>query len=516
MISNKFLLFTILFIVLLIFIFFSCKIFGRQEYTAEGFQNSESEYLSFKRTLEFTQVYTCDLYTIWEPIPIDDYYPIGHYLTHSKNKPPLGILVKSDNKNDKPKSFTLITKTSENYGIWKPEPNDGYVCMGHIYSKKMPSIHSIRCVQKDNVIEDQLVDRLVDSSTYDIWSLKESDLFLVNVVANKNIPFDTPYKLNINRFTPTNKLRIKTTSEYQHMGSFLNEDLKKRVCIYRPLPPSEYVSLGDIATTNNEDPNKQFDSIVVHTDDIKFPTGYGNTYVTKLTDKELNSNQPYTFWKPVPPPGYVSLGLVLNKSKNEPDSTDIIGCIPFEYVNILKGNDLREEAWNNKPKQKSICIMCDSSKRFIIDKQNHKSNILFTINEDYINIERDMLDFPKDIVFTYELNTSNTYDYTDIQRENYLKKMLSNRFDVSINRFNNIKYDIEYNKIYVTIDSRPINSDELLVGELVEVLMKTILDSDIKIQNEDHKTISVLTSCKIINDNKKELFIDNSKYINIQ
>ena len=113
----------------------------------KNIDESPAELLEIKKTLNFREVYNNkrEKYTIWEPVPIGEYYPIGHYLTIDQEPPKKSaVLVKSQkSESDKPVKFTLISLTEgDKYGIWKPVPKEGHEAMGHIFSKDYPSKHT--------------------------------------------------------------------------------------------------------------------------------------------------------------------------------------------------------------------------------------------------------------------------------------------------------------------------------------------------------------------------------------
>lgn len=505
--STRLLLFVILLLVVLFFIFFSCKLFGGKSYISEGFMNNSSNNLAIKMTSEFKKIYSNDLFSIWEPLPIENFYPIGHYISFS-GKPYVGMLVDSD-ENSKPTDFALVANINEDYSIWRAIPNDDYKSIGHIISNNKPSIHSIRCIKKDNLIPDELKDRVVDNLEYNIWSMKNNDLFLANVKANNNIPFDTPYYININKTITPKNIKAKTTSKYELLYTLDNSDLNKSVSFWRPIADDNFISLGDIALSNNENPNNNIESVIIHKSIIKYPTGYGSSYEAKIT----NNNNIYTFWKPQAPPGYVCLSYIINNNKNEPSETNIIGCIPFDYINIIRGNELREEVWNNKPNEMSISILKDKSSRYICTKENQNINILFSLNEDFLDMETDRTDTNIDIILTYTLNDDLNINYSEKVREKSLVKTIGNKFDVYHNRLINIIFNVEEKKIYLTIRARQLGSHELTSIELANAIMDLMLTNDIKILNENRKHLYTLTT--IVISKQKEIFLDNSKYDNI-
>ena len=94
-------------------------------------------------------MYKHNNYTIWEAEPIDDYFPIGQQITKTNTPPKKSSLLVKSNKNlHRPKGYIIVGSTEDSTPIWKPISKKGYTSMGHIFSKKKPSIHKYRCVKK--------------------------------------------------------------------------------------------------------------------------------------------------------------------------------------------------------------------------------------------------------------------------------------------------------------------------------------------------------------------------------
>ena len=79
----------ILFIFLLIY-------FHVKNNEKENFE-SKPEKLFIKKTKNYDKIFENNTYTIWIPKPINDYYPIGNYISLDK-KPPnnMAVLVKNN------------------------------------------------------------------------------------------------------------------------------------------------------------------------------------------------------------------------------------------------------------------------------------------------------------------------------------------------------------------------------------------------------------------------------------
>ena len=105
----------------------------------EEFKTEDTK-LFIKKTQNYDKLFENDKYTIWIPKPINDYYPIGNYISLDK-KPPkdMAILVKNNiglESNDKPIKYDIISITNDNYAIWKPISQPKQIALGHIVSKE--------------------------------------------------------------------------------------------------------------------------------------------------------------------------------------------------------------------------------------------------------------------------------------------------------------------------------------------------------------------------------------------
>ena len=122
----------------------------------EGFENENkidnNNKLLIKKTRNYTKMFESSKYCVWMPKPINDYYPIGEYITLNKKKPKTpSLLVKNEvgiKSNDKPVKYEIISITNNNWAIWKPIADKNYTFLGHIHSKDYPSKYLIRCVKE--------------------------------------------------------------------------------------------------------------------------------------------------------------------------------------------------------------------------------------------------------------------------------------------------------------------------------------------------------------------------------
>ena len=127
---NIYIILTIIFAILITIFLYQLNIVKHEKFT------QENNTLLIKKTNDFKQIFSNNKYSIWCPLPIDDYFPIGHYITLNKSYPKImATLIKNElgNKSkNKPMKYDIISITNNQYAIWNPIPNDNYISLGHI------------------------------------------------------------------------------------------------------------------------------------------------------------------------------------------------------------------------------------------------------------------------------------------------------------------------------------------------------------------------------------------------
>ncbi|CAM6102066.1 unnamed protein product [Calypogeia fissa] len=125
--------------------------------------------------------------------------------------------------------------------------------------------------------------------------------------------------------TPESNVQIgRITNEFQLMWWDKGAAWSKKfhVSIWRPVPPSGFVSVGDVVQRSYDPP----ESVMVYRDerDGKFilPDGFDLIW----RDTESGAREPVTIWRPRPPAGYVGVGCVVVPDYCEPER-DVIRCV---------------------------------------------------------------------------------------------------------------------------------------------------------------------------------------------
>ena len=151
----------------------------------------------------------------------------------------------------------------------------------------------------------------------------------------------------------------------------------------------------------------------------------------------LNKKGKATIWKPTAPDGSVSLGNVITNGEDEPSSNQIICCVPLEYTREYNTRAIKM-VYNNIPSRSIFSIhSIPETHHFVVNSGlDSPTNVSIVLNKNLMYLDKDCLDYPRDIILDYELNPDNTLNYSPKQREKYLVKSLSRRLEALI-RFQN-------------------------------------------------------------------------------
>ena len=73
----------IIIVVCVVIIFFQVKYSTLEQFNDYGVEidkkNSDKNKLLIKKTKNYKKIFENTKYSVWEPIPINDYFPLGHY-----------------------------------------------------------------------------------------------------------------------------------------------------------------------------------------------------------------------------------------------------------------------------------------------------------------------------------------------------------------------------------------------------------------------------------------------------
>lgn len=484
----------ILFIIILLLILYQII------YKKEDF-GMQADKLSIKKNNNYSLIYKNkknNLY-VWEVQPIDNYFPIGQKITNSKY-PPIDddILININKINIRPKDFKLISITDDGYGIWRPICHENYISLSDIFSKHKPSKNRIKLINKkylknSKISNINLTYKSDRTKGFNLWNIHDNSYFICtdlnNVKSNKNSKI---YSINEKKIDIEKKLLIKKTNNYKKL--FSND----KISIWRPIPSKNYHILGDIILPPTINPQ----NIKVPTVYKKFTKpiiDYHDTPIVNINYK----NKTISLWKPRCPNGYGVLGCIFSLNNNEPLSNEI-HSIPLEYLKTNKNLKIMYNPIININNKYSIW----SNNNFCIAHNDYtKPKMIKYLNYEYCNFEKDILDTKKEIHLLY--SSGNDLALTE-NIINFIRNQLSQRCGVPEYRFNN--FSLIDNKIILEIDSKPKNSDEHSIDDIIDTLQYLISKNNLKLNN-DEVQIKIVELVTNYSENKDKININNDIFI---
>jgi len=502
----------------ILFIFLIIYFHVKQNITEE-FKTNEKK-LFIKKTQNYDKVFENDKYTVWIPKPINDYYPIGNYISLDK-KPPntMAILVKNNmgiDSKDKPIKYDIISITNNNYAIWKPIGEPDQISLGHIVSKEYPSKYLIRTIPKKWCNKSNVNNRITKNKIskidkgYELWNINHSNLFMCNNLNNYNLSnIKNVYKINDSYLDIENKLYIKTINSYKKKCSYNDTKLNKMFYIWRPITTSNFCSLGDIILTKDIDPNGSLDTIVVHKSFCKIPVNYGSKSVYKIKQKNKNIN----FWRPIPHNDYYFFGDIVVVGDGQPEADNLIYSISVDYIKQLN-TVTHNMIYNNVSEKNPLSIWSDKNNLFIANNSyNIPTKNNFELNMNFTKSDFDLTDMRKIIKITFKKKKNlKKIDKNDLLE--LIKKNISDKIDVRYDRLHEISMDNKY--IILNIDPKRSSSKEANINKCIKKLSKFLEIEPLKIYNTN-KDIYYISLFKIYNTSDNNLIeLDNSQFNNIK
>ena len=118
-----------------------------------------------------------------------------------------------------------------------------------------------------------------------------------------------------------------------------NSGANSRLSVWRPICPPGWCSLGDVAVPALEPPAS---TLLVRRDDgagddprpVAAPVGYERAWRDSGWRATRKKGGTASFWRPVPPPGYVACGHVASAS-HAPPPIDAVVCLRFDLTDAL-------------------------------------------------------------------------------------------------------------------------------------------------------------------------------------
>ena len=499
-------------VILFLIIYFHVK---QRQNIKEEFKTEDTK-LFIKKTQNYNKVFQNGKYTIWIPKPINDYYPIGNYISLDK-KPPkeMAILVKNNmglDSKDKPIKYDIISITNNNYAIWKPISQPKQISLGHIVSKEYPSKYLIRTIPK-KYCEKSNVNKLIVKNKissidkgYELWNIDESNLFVCNNLNNNNVSnIKKVYKLNDNYLNIEKKLYIKTINSYKKICSYNDTKLNKTFFIWRPITTPNFCSLGDIILTQDIDPNKTLDTIVVHKSFCKIPINYGSKSIYKIKQKNKNIN----IWRPKHHNDYYFFGDIVVIGDGQPEADNLIYSISVDYIKQIK-NTTHNLVYNNVSEKNPLSIWSDINNFFVANNSyNIPNKNKYELNMNFIKTDFDSTDIRKPIKITFK-KKNNIKKIKDNDLLNLVKKTLCDKIDIRYDRLHDISIDKK--NIMLNISPKRASSTENTINKCIKKLSKLLEIEPLKIYNKN-KDIYYISLFKMYNTTDNNIIeLDNSQF----
>ena len=142
----------------------------------------------------------------------------------------------------------------------------------------------------------------------------------------------------------SDQLEILTTWESTRIYTDSGTKAKEDLAVFSPVIPSGYYMVGHFAQQDHSTMMKGTVPLVKPLVDgaIKPPADFQQVW----NDKKSGGHQDVSFWRVIPPPGYVAVGDVINLGYNPPeDLKKTYACISADLV--VQGK-IGPEIWNDK------------------------------------------------------------------------------------------------------------------------------------------------------------------------
>lgn len=445
--------------------------------------------INVKKTNKYKLIYNDRNFYIWEPQPIDDYFPLGQIITN-KNKTPdaISILKKYDSSNS-PDDYILVNMLNNNFAVWKPvSKNKTIKYLSNIINKNKPSLNRFQGIytkflEKSNTQELlkglNIQNENEKRNKIKFWSIQNSPYFTID----NN---DKCYYLPEYNILPEKKIVIKNTKKYVKIWH--NKNNNKSITIWRPIPEKNYKIMGDIVLSDSYDPNDTLETPTIHKN-----SGKSVLYFKQppLCYKTKNAN--ICFWLPKQRDGYTTLGSVITLNNKEPPN-DILYSIPITYVEY---NKELLNVWNKE----NINIWSNDNILYTTKHFNKPFNT-FILNPKYIHYDKDINDTKEKITLKFipkNINSDNLH--------NNIINTISKKLDVDKSRIYISNIDKINNKIYMIIKEKKSNSIEDLTKDIVNELVDIVYKRNIMVKDKK-KLILIINNIQI--EQKKEMIsLDN-------
>ena len=299
-----------------------------------------------------------ELLTFWRPVTSMGYGPLGDCMTLGTSPPGnVATVSKSYGLSRKPVSFRLLWH-SRNFALWLPEPPAGYVCLGLAVTPgpkiPPPLSDTVLCIHKSMSVEAKMGEAFRIPSEGG-----EPRISWLNLrqLCNSASTFAAPRLLQAPCYDIRPPLLAKPEEkegaegdETEAISGFMligekqveerfmshsvrfsrvwwNRNSKEtaQLSFWRPQCAPGFRPIGDCLCLDFSPPLKAIVLQDVGDGYVASPIRYDLVWKDGKSGV-LGSRSNLTIWKPVPPPGYVALGLVA-RYVSKPPSTNMVYCV---------------------------------------------------------------------------------------------------------------------------------------------------------------------------------------------
>jgi hypothetical protein len=458
--------------------------------------------LLIKKTNTYNSVYRGTGFYVWEAEPIDNYFPVGQKITLDNHPPKeMDILVLSQSRIT---DFTLISMTDNGYGVWRPLCNNGYGSLTDIFSKNKPSKNRIKLIPKKYLRRTTIsnIKSNYDSNTtkgFNLWNIHNNPYFFASDLTNTKNNKGELYTINESLTGIETKIMLKNTQKFKKIYS----PESNNYAIWRPLPPKHYKILGDIVTKGKFNPNNNIYIPTVYKSYVKPIIDYHDIPVANIK----TNDKPISLWRARCSKGYAVLGNVVSFDNNEPLPNEIYS-VPMEFLKLNAMGNIEGVADSMPDTENKYSLWANN--HFCIangDYDMPSKETLLQLNMDNCEYERDVMDITKEI----QLSVDSTNDIIlDDTTTAMIRESLSQRTGVPEYRFKNLEF-ID-NKIKIDIESKPADSSQNTIDEIIETLVFMISKKNLAFQN-DVITIRVSDLHTNHQEVKEKININNGDYL---
>jgi hypothetical protein len=495
-----------MYVIVILIVFFVGIVITRKK---ENFNNNRSGFddtrikdtLLIKKTNSYNLIYKTNNFQVWEAEPIDNYFPIGQRITANGKAPTNDdTLINSDMIKARPTDFILISLTDDGYGVWRPVCHSDYGCLTDIISKQKPSKNRLKIVPKKYLKQTTIssINSNYESDTtkgFNLWDVHNSPYFYGSDLTNTKNNKGEIFILNKSTLGVAGNILVRNTSKFKKLYA----NTTKNYSIWRPIPAKNYRIIGDIITQNNINPNGTIEVITFYKSFTKPIIDYHDTPVTTIKDDD----RVISLWNARCSKGHAILGHVVSFDNNEPLPNEIYS-VPLEY---LSNNRNVTSVANSIPDTKNKYSLWANTHFCIANNDYNIPSNLKTVNLEYCEFEKDILDISKEIILTQTSSPEIEMDNVTIK---LIKNSLSQRTGVPEYRFKDIS--LLDDKIHLYIDSKPSGSRQNTIDDIIETLMYLLSKKNLSFQN-DNITIDILDLNVNHNELKDKIKLNNEDYL---